>query len=59
MNCLTSLLSPSTLPLLIPIVAIIVWGMVVVVKMIIRHQERMAMIDRGMHPDFPPEYREE
>ena len=40
-----------TLSLLIPIVAIIVGGLVIVVKAILRHQERIAMIERGMHPD--------
>ena len=54
-NIMNSLLSSATLPFLIPIVAIIVGGVVVVVKILIRHQERMAMIDRGMHPDHPPE----
>ena len=37
--------------LLIPITAIIVGGVVTVVKMLMCHQERLAMIDRGMHPD--------
>ena len=41
--------------LLIPIVAIIVGGVVTVVKMLISHQERLAMIERGMHPDHPPD----
>ena len=54
-NIMNSLLSSATLPFLIPIVAIIVGGVVVVVRIIIRHQERMVMIDRGMHPDLPPE----
>lgn len=49
---------PELLALLIPIVAIIVFGIVAVVKMIISHQERMALIDRGMHPDHPPEDRD-
>ena len=39
------------LALLIPIVAIIAAAVVAVVKIIIKHQERMAMIERGMHPD--------
>ncbi len=46
---------PELLALLIPIVAIIVFGIVAVVKMFVRHQERMALIERGMHPDFPPD----
>ena len=24
-------------------------------KQLLRHEERMAMIDAGLHPDFPPE----
>lgn len=46
--------NPVFLALMIPIVAIVVWGIVSVICMIIRHQERMAMIDRGIHPDHPP-----
>lgn len=38
---------------MIPIVAIIVGGVIAVITMIIRHNERMAMIERGMHPDAP------
>jgi hypothetical protein len=48
---MSSFLRVEVLALLIPIVAIVVGGVVAVVKIIIRHQERMAMIDRGMHPD--------
>ena len=55
MNFLNNLLSPSSLPFLIAIIAIIVGGVVAVVWLIICHQERMAMIDRGIHPDHPPE----
>ena len=36
---------------LIPIVAIIVGGAIAIAKMIINHQERIAMIERGMDPD--------
>lgn len=45
--------SPVFLALMIPIVAIIVGGVIAVITMIIRHNERMAMIERGMHPDAP------
>ena len=41
--------------LLIPITAILTGGIIAVVKMLIRHQERLAMIERGMHPDYPPD----
>ena len=38
-------------PFLIPLVAIIVGGVVVIVMMILRHQERIAKITRGIDPD--------
>jgi hypothetical protein len=47
-------LNPQTLGMMIPIVAIIVGGVVLVTKAVIRHRERLAMIERGMHPDHPP-----
>lgn len=36
----------------------IVVGIVFIAKALIRHRERMAMIERGMHPDYPPEQGE-
>jgi hypothetical protein len=36
---------------LVPIVAIVAWGVIEVTKMILRHQERLALIERGIHPD--------
>jgi len=36
---------------LVPIAAIVVWGIIELVKMILNHQERLAMIERGIHPD--------
>ena len=36
---------------LVPIVAIVVWGVIELVKMLLTHQERLAMIERGIHPD--------
>lgn len=48
---------PETLVFMIPIVAIVVGGIVALTKQWIRHRERMAMIERGMHPDFPDEPR--
>ena len=44
---------PETLVFAIPIVAILVGGIVSITKQLIRHRERMAMIERGMHPDHP------
>jgi len=49
--------NPETLVLVIPIVAILVGGFVAISKVLIRHRERMAMIERGMHPDHPQESR--
>lgn len=43
------------LALMVPIVAIIVGGISGVLKMILRHQERMEMIRQGIHPDYPPD----
>ena len=36
---------------LVPIAAIFVWGVIELVKMVLAHQERLAMIERGIHPD--------
>jgi hypothetical protein len=36
---------------LVPIAAIVVWGVIELVRMILSHQERLAMIERGMNPD--------
>lgn len=40
--------------LLVPIVAIIVGGAVAITTMILRHQERIAKIERGIDPDSVP-----
>ncbi len=49
-------LRPEQLALLIPIVAIVcvflVGGILGLTKLFFRHRERMAMIERGMHPDL-------
>jgi hypothetical protein len=48
---------PETLVFAIPIIAILVGGIIVLCIVIssvwLRHRERMAMIERGMHPDHP------
>jgi hypothetical protein len=36
---------------LVPIAAIVVAGVVEITKKILRHQERIAMIERGIDPD--------
>jgi hypothetical protein len=38
---------------LIPIVAIIVGGVIAVLGMIHKHEERIAKIERGIDPDAP------
>ncbi len=53
MNLIGLLEDPVFLSMLVPIVAIIVGGLVWVILAMIRHQERMAMIEKGMHPDDP------
>jgi hypothetical protein len=44
---------------LVPIAAIIVWGVLELFKMILAHQERIAKIERGIDPDapIPPQQR--
>jgi hypothetical protein len=49
------LLDPGVIALLIPIFAIIGWIVVIVLK----HRERMAMIEAGMNPDAPEEARKQ
>jgi hypothetical protein len=39
--------------LLVPIAAIVIGGVVAIVKMILHHQERIAKIERGIDPDAP------
>ncbi len=46
---------PEILGVLIPIIAVIAFATIVIIKLLIRHRERMAMIERGIHPDYPPE----
>jgi hypothetical protein len=38
---------------LVPILAILVGGIIAVVAMILKHQERIAKIERGINPDGP------
>jgi len=40
-------------PFLIPIVTVIVGGAVAIVVLVLRHQERIAKIERGIDPDAP------
>ncbi len=50
----TVLLNPVFLVFMVPIAGILVGGAVQISKMWIRHRERMAMIEMGMHPDSRP-----
>ena len=38
---------------LIPIIAILVGGVIAVLGMVHKHQERLAKIERGINPDGP------
>ena len=38
-------------PLLVPICAILVGGAIAITAMLIRHQDRIAKIERGIDPD--------
>ncbi len=40
-------------PLLIPIVSLIAGGAVAITALVLRHQERIAKIERGIDPDGP------
>jgi len=40
-------------PLLIPIVAIVVGGVIAILAMVQHHHERLAKIERGINPDAP------
>ncbi len=53
------LLREDVLGILIPIVAIVAGAVIVIVKKVFTHRERMAMIERGIHPDYPFENEEE
>ncbi len=39
--------------LLVPIVAIIVGGAIAITTLVLKHQERIAKIERGIDPDAP------
>jgi len=40
-------------PFAVPVVALVVGGVVGVVMLVLRHQERIAKIERGINPDGP------
>jgi hypothetical protein len=37
----------------VPVAAIIVGGVIAIISMVHKHQERIAMIERGIDPDSP------
>ncbi len=49
------LIKPEIIIFLNGALAIVVFGSVGIIKVIVRHRERMTMIERGMHPDHPPD----
>jgi hypothetical protein len=40
-------------PFAVPVVAIVVGGVIAIVVLVLKHQERIAKIERGMDPDAP------
>jgi hypothetical protein len=40
-------------PMLIPVVAIVVGGVIAITAIILKHNERIAKIERGIDPDGP------
>ncbi len=48
-----TLLTPERLAILIPIVGVLVGGAIAITSMVIKHRERLAMIEQGMDPDAP------
>ena len=47
------LMRPDTLVFMVPITALAVFGIIGMAKLVMRHRERMAMIERGIDPDRP------
>ena len=55
MNWLAPLLTPELIWVFVPITAIIGGITLALVKSTHSHRERMALIESGLHPNFPPE----
>ncbi len=49
----SQVLQPEVLVFLVPISAIFVGGILGVTKLLIKHRERIALIERGIDPDAP------
>ncbi len=54
-NWLQVLTKPDVVVFAIPIIAILVGGILGITYLVMSHRERMAMIQHGIHPDYPPE----
>ncbi len=50
-----SLLNPGTLAMLVPILALVYW----IAHAVMKHRERMAMIEQGIHPDAGKENKKD
>jgi flagellar basal body-associated protein FliL len=46
-------LGPLLIPIVVVIVVVMVGGVIAIVGMMHRHQERLAKIERGIDPDAP------
>ena len=51
---LEKILKPDVLPFMVGALAIVVFGGLAIIKTIIQHRERIAMIQHGIHPDADP-----
>jgi uncharacterized membrane protein (DUF106 family) len=62
-NFWTRILEPDIMPFVVAIVAIIAGTVtgasIKITKMLITHHERIALIQHGIHPDYPPENKDE
>jgi hypothetical protein len=47
--------NPDCIVFVVPITFILIYGIMGMAKLCLRHRERMTMIERGMHPDHPPD----
>ncbi len=47
-------LRPEIIWVIVPVIALCVWGVLSLMGNVHRHRERMAMIQQGMHPDESP-----
>lgn len=53
MNWSHFFLNPAVVWVLIPVSVIVIGGVTEIYKRYCKHQERIAMIENGMHPDGP------